>query len=407
MSLSVTGIVFLMFSVFLIAASGYALGCIKVKGISLGTSGVFITALIYGLFFANNLSTVFESSKTVVEFANSPIIYNIFKFIETLGLVFFVTSVGFIAGPNFFSNLKKNYKSYTVLAIVITFSGGLSCLLCYYFGLGFGGETNKSEFMAMMVGLLSGAITSTPAFSAAKDTVAPDLQNVVTVGYAIAYLFGVISIVLFVQIVPKITKADMKIEREKLVVPPSADKKEYRGKLFKLDKFGFFPFCSAVVIGVALGAVKIGGIFSLTTTGGVLLTALIFGHFGRIGCINLRIDNSVLNIFRELGLVFFLIGTGVSGGAAFVKYFEGIYFVYGIFMKMVPMFVGYFFAKYVLKFSILNNLGAISGGMTSTPALGTLINVAETDDVASAYAATYPVALILVVIISQILIIFF
>lgn len=45
--------------------------------------------------------------------------------------------------------------------------------------------------------------------------------------------------------------------------------------------------------------------------------------------------------------------------------------------------------------------------MTSTPALGTLINVAGTDDVVSAYAATYPVALIAVVLISQFLIILF
>ena len=45
--------------------------------------------------------------------------------------------------------------------------------------------------------------------------------------------------------------------------------------------------------------------------------------------------------------------------------------------------------------------------MTSTPALGTLINTAGTDDVASAYAATYPVALIAVVLVSQFLVILF
>jgi putative transport protein len=45
--------------------------------------------------------------------------------------------------------------------------------------------------------------------------------------------------------------------------------------------------------------------------------------------------------------------------------------------------------------------------MTSTPALGTLINVAKTEDVAAAYAATYPVALIAVVLVSQFLIILF
>jgi putative transport protein len=45
--------------------------------------------------------------------------------------------------------------------------------------------------------------------------------------------------------------------------------------------------------------------------------------------------------------------------------------------------------------------------MTSTPALGTLIHVAETENVASAYAATYPIALIAVVILSQMLILLF
>ena len=41
--------------------------------------------------------------------------------------------------------------------------------------------------------------------------------------------------------------------------------------------------------------------------------------------------------------------------------------------------------------------------MTSTPALGTLIGVSGTDEVASAYAATYPIALLAVVLVSQFL----
>ena len=52
-------------------------------------------------------------------------------------------------------------------------------------------------------------------------------------------------------------------------------------------------------------------------------------------------------------------------------------------------------------------MGSITGGMTSTPALGTLIGVAKTEDVAAAYAATYPIALIAVVLVSQFIIIFF
>ena len=61
----------------------------------------------------------------------------------------------------------------------------------------------------------------------------------------------------------------------------------------------------------------------------------------------------------------------------------------------------------VILYVALMNLGSITGGMTSTPALGTLISVAGTEDVAAAYAATYPIALISVVLVSQFLVILF
>ena len=67
-------------------------------------------------------------------------------------------------------------------------------------------------------------------------------------------------------------------------------------------------------------------------------------------------------------------------------------------MATVPMILGFVLGKFVFKLSIFNNLGSITGGMTSTPALGALISTAGTDDVASAYAATYPFALVLIVV---------
>ena len=71
-------------------------------------------------------------------------------------------------------------------------------------------------------------------------------------------------------------------------------------------------------------------------------------------------------------------------------------------MTTLPMVIGFIFAKYVFKLSIFNNLGSITGGMTSTPALGTLVSVAGTDDVTSAYAATYPIALVIIVVLSKV-----
>lgn len=395
--LSIHGVSFLMLSVIAIAALGYILGRITIKGISLGTAGVFIIALIYGCIFYKELSAEI----------NTDFVGNALKIVDNLGLILFVTAVGFIAGPNFFGNFKKNFKSYVILAIIIIFSGGLACAGCILVGRNFTDLSNE-EFTAMLTGILSGALTSTPGFSAAKDAVGSDeLQSIVSVGYAIAYIFGVIGVVLFVQIIPKLTKADMAKERELLA--PSSSKEGKEKKMFKLiemDSFGIMPFAMAAFFGIIIGSFKFGN-FSLSTTGGCLLISLIMGHFGHIGKFSVMPKDSTLKVFRELGLMFFLIGAGVSGGAKFVQYFDALYFVYGMIMTVVPMIIGFLFAKYVLKLSLLNNLGSITGGMTSTPALGTLISTAGTENVASAYAATYPVALISVVLVSQFLIILF
>ena len=76
-------------------------------------------------------------------------------------------------------------------------------------------------------------------------------------------------------------------------------------------------------------------------------------------------------------------------------------------MAIIPMIIGFYLSGKILQVGLFNTLGAITGGMTSTPALGALIEAAKTDDVASSYAATYPVALVSVVLASQFIIILF
>ena len=397
--LSIKTISFLVFCVFLIAGLGYLLGRITIKGVSLGTAGVFIVALLFGAFFYNPLVEQLKVGGTTY-------VTNALKIVENLGLILFVTAVGFIAGPNFFGDFKRNFKSYIVLGLLIIIVGGLSCAACIIFDNKVYGR-DLEEVSAMLVGLLSGSLTSTPAFSAAKATVTSDaLEAIVAVGHGIAYLYGVVGVVLFVQLVPKFCKANMEEERAKLSEANPEMPSKLTGKELELDPFGFCAFSIAAVLGVLLGSFKFGN-FSLTTTGGCLLLSLILGHFAKIGNVSITPTEGTLKVFRELGLMLFLIGAGIAGGAEFVKYFEWVYFIYGIIMTMVPMIIGFIFAKYVLKINLLNNLGSICGGMTSTPALGTLISTAGTEKVAGAYASTYPIALIAVVIVSQVLIIFF
>ena len=404
----------LLVVVFAVLFLGYALGRITIKGISLGDAGVFIIALLFGaLFFSmTDVGLVFSGSTKPFDFEEA------LSLIESLGLILFVTSVGFIAGPKFFGNFKKNFKSYVLIGAIVILAGGLAAAGCIGLGevLGYGASiTEQDGFVAMIVGLLSGSLTSTPAFAAAKATVAPEYVGLVSVGHGIAYIFGVVGVVLFVQLIPKLTKADMEKERNLLVVKADETKKSIVTKLFELDHMGIAPFALAAIVGTFIGQIKIplsaaglsGTCFSLTTTGGCLLTSLVFGHFSRIGKVSIMPATGTLKQFRELGLVLFLVGAGIPGGAEFVQNFDPMYFVYGIIMTIVPLIIGYLFAKYVLKLSLLNNLGSLTGGMTSTPALGTLINVAKTEDVASAYAATYPIALVAVVLVSQFLIILF
>jgi len=412
--ISIKDIPTLLFIVFAVLFIGYIIGRITVKGVSLGDAGVFIAALLCGALLFHVTDTkelIFNASPKPYNFKSA------LSLISNLGLVLFVTSVGFIAGPKFFGNFKKNFKSYVALGVIIILAGGLTAAGCIALGdvVGYGSSIKEQDgFVAMIVGLLSGALTSTPAYSSALATVNPEHQDVVTVGYGIAYIFGVIGVVLFVQLIPKITKANMAEERAKLAVKADEEKKNtVVGKLFEIDHMGIAAFSLAAILGTLIGQLKIplsgdgldGTCFSLTTTGGCLLVSLVLGHFGKISKVNIMPSTTTLKLFRELGLVLFLVGAGIPGGAEFVKYFDIMYFVYGVIMTIVPMIIGFLFARYVLKLSLFNNLGSITGGMTSTPALGTLISTAGTEDVAAAYAATYPIALIAVVLVSQFLII--
>lgn len=360
--------------VFLVAVIGYLVGSIKIRGVELGTAGVLLVALVFGHFG-------FEVPDLVRE----------------LGLICFVTSVGFIAGPKFFRNFKINAKSYILLGVIIIAAGALTTV----------GIVELAGVPSdISVGMMSGALTSTPGLAAAID--ATGSANA-SVGYGIAYPFGVVGVVLFVQLVPKFLKTDMAAERARFEAAQNVGDEEFhktkKEELFYADSMGFFPFALAIVLGIILAKIVIplpgGAEFSLGTSGGPLIAGLILGHFGKIGRLSMKVEKHVLECLREFGLALFLIGAGVEAGAGFVEILqeEGlVLFIYGALITLIPMFVGYFFAAKVLKLSLFNSLGSICGGMTSTPALGTLIRVIETDDVASAYAATYPVALVFVVL---------
>ncbi|MBP3367058.1 MAG: YidE/YbjL duplication [Treponema sp.] len=386
----------IIFIIFIIGALGFMLGGISVKGISLGTAGVLIVALAYGVLI--HYVPQFSIGKTEITLW-SAVEKSRFSLVSNIGTALFVTAVGLIAGPKFFRTFNRKSLAYLLLGVIIIALGGITAVICV--------KCDKSLSSEMAAGLLTGGLTSTPGFSAAKEVPGVD-QDAISAGYGIAYLYGVLGVVLFVQLVPKILRIDIAKEREHFVAANSVIIPEPAQKLIQLEEFGFFPFFLAVAFGCIIGAVKIPRLnFSLGNSGGTLVAGLIVGHFGRVGKLDCRISKQTLNFMRELGLVLFLIGAGVPGGVNFVSNVKISYFIYGAIMTTVPMVAGYLIARYIFKLSIFNNLGSITGGMTSTPALGTLIATAGTDEVSSAYAATYPLALVSVVLVSKILVMLF
>ena len=472
-AITISGITFMLLTVLVVIVAGYIIGRISIKEVSIGTAGVFVAALIFGALFNDTIHNALTLD-------GGDLTNTAFSLVENAGLVLFVGSVGMMAGPGFFRNLKKNYKSYILIGIIIIAVGSLTTISCYYIAMGTIdlpsdaaklGITKSDYAISMMTGIMSGSLTSTPAFSAAQSTAADivpagaaaTIQDVITIGHAIAYIFGVIGVVLFVQLIPRMLNADMEKERELIKIsdegesaaanePAATDngkvaaanepmatdngkgaaanesaitvasedgkieKKEKETKRrIKIDLAGYAAFGIVAIIGIIIGMIKIplssdgfsGSTFSLTTTGGVLISSLVLSYIGHIGPLSIQTHPGVLKGFRELGLAIFLVGAGIPGGASFVKYYQSIYFLYGVIITIIPMIIGYFIAYKVFKLPLLNSLGSITGGMTSTPALGCLIKTAGTDDVASSYASVYPVALVCVVLSSQFMILLF
>ena len=368
-----------MLAIFLIAVTGYLIGRVHIKGISLGSSGIFLAGLLFGHFGVS-----------------------ISPSIQTLGLLLFIASVGLSAGPTFFRQLRTNGRAYILLCITVAAVGAVTCgaiiLLAHV-------DT------PLAVGMMAGAFTTSPGLAAAREAVAGEAAAAsVSAGYGIIYPVGVVCKVLFIQILPRLLHADMAYERTLIGPPPAAEAPAGR-KSFRIEKWGFFAFSLTVVLGALLGAVSIplpgGGAFSLGTAGGPLIVGLLVGHIGRAGPVDLRPTLSLFGPLKEIGLILFFSSAGAEGGqrlAEILAEYGPSLILYGALLAIIPMTAGYFVSRKLLRLPLLNGLGSLTASMTSTPALAMLVELSGTDDVAAPYATTYPIALITLVLTMQVLV---
>jgi putative transport protein len=204
---------------FTILAMGYLIGKANVRGFELGpVTGVLFAGLVFG-------HRGYEFSPNV----------------QTFGFTLFIFSVGFQAGPNFFTVMRREGPRYFLLAIVVAATGFL--LAAWFAGM-------LSYPTGTSAGLLAGAMTTTPALAAAQDalrsgavalpegmTAERAVRNVAT-SYAITYLFGLIGLILIIRTAPKLLGIDLPAEAAKIAgsEAPPAPSERISVRAFRVER---------------------------------------------------------------------------------------------------------------------------------------------------------------------------
>ena len=162
----------------IVAAVGVYLGRLKIFGISLGITFVFFAGIMAG-------HLGITVNKDMLNFA------------QNFGLIVFVYTLGLQVGPGFFSSLKKGGVEMNTMGLGVIALGLILTLVFHWI-------TGIS--VPVMVGLLSGAVTNTPALGAAQQALLqmdPENTRNVTdmaLACAVAYPLGVVGVILAIII---------------------------------------------------------------------------------------------------------------------------------------------------------------------------------------------------------------
>ncbi len=200
-----TGIAHTIVMLAVVIAAGIFIGAkLKFKGISLGITWILFCAIAYSHFACNHFGMSLNT--------------DVLNFAKDLGLILFVYSIGLQVGPSFFSSFGKGGIKLNMIALGVVFLGCLTAYLIHVI---------SGEDIAVMTGVLFGAVTNTPGLGAAQQTY-QDLTGVanpdIASGYAMAYPLGVVGIIFSLLLIRWIFR--VKLEKEEAQV--QAEKGEER-----------------------------------------------------------------------------------------------------------------------------------------------------------------------------------
>ena len=467
MQFNLTGFIFnALVILFFTMTVGNLFGEIKIKKFNFGIAGTLFIGLGVGYFLTKYAAT-FEESSRYYNRAQSIIKGNIIdSSIMNLSLLIFIVGTGLLASKEVKYALTKFGKEFVAMAIFVPF---IAAVASYGFTKVF---NNLSPYQ--VTGTYTGALTSSAGLAAAIESAEDESRKIIKefpelseksrqkilnivnsanerdakfknfeipkkltlentlelneemaavfvveakagvgVGYAIGYPFGVLFLILGINLIPTLFRFNVDEEKKKYFAKKEQDLKENKnlsGKIFSEVKMDYIGFSLAAFTGYFLGGIEINlgplGYFSLGSIGGAMIASLVLGTIGKIGPINFRMDNVVLGRMRTYFLSIFLAAIGVNYGFRVVDAIMGdglvIAFI-SILVAVISVMGGFLLGHYVFKINWVLLSGAITGGMTSAPGLGAAIDAVGSDEPAISYGATQPLATLCMVIFSIII----
>ncbi|MCR9012304.1 putative transporter [Gabonibacter chumensis] len=165
----------------LVSAIGLVLGKITLWGVSLGVTFVFFAGIMAG-----------HWGLTI-----DPQMLN---YAESFGLILFVYALGLQVGPGFFASLGKAGIRLNLLAMMVVILGVVMTLLFHW---------TAGVSLPDMVGILSGAVTNTPALGAAQQTLKQIndpvyLSSDLALSCAVTYPLGVVGVIIALIMIRKL-----------------------------------------------------------------------------------------------------------------------------------------------------------------------------------------------------------
>lgn len=160
-------------------------------------------------------------------------------------------------------------------------------------------------------------------------------------------------------------------------------------------------FSWAIVFGVLVGAwtINIDGVsIGLGSAGGLLVAGLGVGYLRSLSPVFGQVPEGARWVFTELGLLLFMAGAGLRGGASLVETLLGsgpALLISGVAVTVVPLAVAYLCGRKVLGINPLTLLGAITGAMSSGGALSVINSQARSPIASISYTSAYAFANVL------------